>query len=115
MIGYRDHVNRLRQRQADRAEAAKSGKSWGWCLDGSNALRKGDSPADCPYALGTPEQLAWWAGWQLAFEKRFEYTTMEEGMAGDPVRNEWIDGIRSAYIDPIIQKCQELLEEMGDK
>jgi hypothetical protein len=65
-------ANKLRQMQAERREAAKAGLRFSHLLRGHRAYQEGETPVDCPFALDTPEQRAWIAGWFNEFDRRHE-------------------------------------------
>jgi hypothetical protein len=40
-------------------------------LEGARAFARGQTPADCPYPIGTKRQMGWWTGWSSMYDRRF--------------------------------------------
>jgi len=56
------------QRHQDRDDAARLGGHVVNMYAGNRAFKKGLSPVDCPYTMGTPEHACWMLGWEAGFD-----------------------------------------------
>lgn len=55
----------------ERRQAGIVGDQCGNLVQGRSAFRRGVSPVECPYPLGSPEQRAWMSGWLTGYDRRF--------------------------------------------
>jgi hypothetical protein len=64
-------VNQKQRVIINKAEIARRSAMYGLMMDGAKAIAAGLTPVDCPHALGTREQQAWYAGWILGYDRRY--------------------------------------------
>jgi ribosome modulation factor len=65
------HFAALHKRQQERREAGKFGVKSLLAFRGRQAFEAGTCPTLCPFALDTPEQRAWIAGWMTGFDRKY--------------------------------------------